>query len=277
MSQMSVLKNRVKSCFLAASLLAACYLLGPGPLVMASSSSEEALRARVEQCYNAFQQGDWPKAEKYLTKDSKPIYRSQTKKPLLAYQIQSIKLEPDGRSATVVVLVPIVSAAMPRPMPVPKTTLWRLIGHVWYMELQSPDSNARQGMFSALTRRAPPPTPLSISKDLKFESTWCGLGNVESSATPVARFRFTNVSTHVVTLADIQLGCDCLRLKTQQMEYKPGESGTLEIEFDPASLGLSIEESFSQAVVLKTEPGGGYVMLNIGALVVPASAPPAKP
>jgi len=277
MLQMSVLKNRVKRRFLAASLLAACYLLAPGPLVMASSSSEEALRARVEQCYSALQQGDWRKAEKYVTKDSKPIYRSQTKKPLAAYQIQSIKIEPDGRTATVVVLVPIVSAAMPRPMPVPRTTLWRLINHVWYMELYDSDPNARQEIFSMAPGRVPSPTPLSFSKDLKFESTWCSLGNVESGATPVARFHFTNVSTHSVTLDDIQLGCDCLRLKTQPKEYKPGESGTLEIEFDPASLGFTVEESFSQAVVLKTEPGGMYVKLTIAALVAPAPKPPAKP
>jgi hypothetical protein len=280
MLQMSVLKKRVKRCLLAASLLTAGCLLAPGPLAMASSSSEEALRARVEQCYSALQQGDWPKVEKYLTKDSKPIFRAQTqKKPLLAYKIQSIKLEPDGQTATVVVQVPIMSAAMPRPIPVPSTTLWRLKNRVWYMELSRarPDANAQQALFNMGPKAGRAPTPIVTSRDLKFESTWCGLGNVESGETPVAKFAFKNVSTHSVTLAEVQLGCDCLRLKTQQKEYKPGESGTLEIEFDPARLGLTMEESFSQVVVLKIEPGDANILLTIGARVAPAPQPPAKP
>ena len=277
-AQMSVLKNTVRRCFLAASLLAACYVLAPGALVVASSSSEEALRARVEQCYSALQQGDWHKVEKYLTKGSREVFRGQTKGPLVGYRIQSIKLEPDGRTASVVVLVPLVAAMMPKPIPVPQTTLWRLVNRAWYMELYpTPDPSAQQWLFdTAPTTPHAQSSPL-FSKDLKFESTWCSLGNVESGATPVARFHFTNVSTHSVTLDDIQLGCDCLRLKTQPKEYKPGESGTLEIEFDPASLGFTVEESFSQAVVLKTEPGGMYVKLTIAALVAPAPKPPAKP
>ena len=278
MWQMSVLNKRVKRCLLAASLLTACCLLAPGPLAMASSSSEEALRARVEQCYTALQQGDWLKVEKYLTKDSKPIFRAQTqKKPLLAYKIESIKLEPDGQSATVVVLVPIMSAAMPRPIPVPNTTQWRLKNRVWYMDLPRPDPNAKAALTSMAPKVMKPGPALVFSKDLKFESTWCGLGNVQSGETPIAKFAFKNVSTHSVTLTEVQLGCDCLRLKTQQKEYKPGESGTLEIEFDPASLGFTMEESFNQVVVLRTEPGEGHVLLTIAARVAPAPQPPAKP
>lgn len=266
-------------CTLAAWLSVELCLLVAGTPVIASSSSEEALRARVEQCYSALQQGDWPKVEKYLTKDSKPIFRRQTKNPLMAYKIQSIKLEPDGQTATVVILVPIMSAAMPRPIPVPSTTLWRLKNRVWYMELSrpQPDANAQQALFNMAPKVARASAPMVTSKDLKFESAWCGLGIVQSGETPVAKFAFKNVSTHSVTLAEVQLGCDCLRLKTQQKEYKPGESGTLEIEFDPASLGFTVEESFTQAVILKTEPGGGYVLLTIAARVAPAPEPPAKP
>jgi hypothetical protein len=104
---------------------------------MAVSSSEEALRARVEQCYSALQQGDWRKVEKYLTKDSKPLFRSENKKPLTAYQIQSINIESDGRTAWVVVQVHLVSAVLPRPILVPKSSVWRLVNRVWYMSRQT--------------------------------------------------------------------------------------------------------------------------------------------
>jgi hypothetical protein len=106
---------------------------------------------------------------------------------------------------------------------------------------------------------------------------WRSLGIVEGRGTQVVRFPFKNVSTHVVTLADIQLGCDCLRLKTPQREYKPGESGALEIEFDLSKLSLNRDQSFIQDILFKTEPGGAYVKLTIAALVTSSPAPPAKP
>jgi hypothetical protein len=243
----------------------------------AASSSEEALRARVEQCYNALQQGDWQKVEKYLTKDSKPLFRDQNKRPFPSYRIQSIKIEPDGRTASVVVQVPVFSATVPKPILVPKKSLWRLINRVWYMELPRPAPDAQQSLFDMAPKALTPAPPLAFSKDLKFESTWCSLGNVEGNGSRVARFPFTNVSTHVVRLADIQLGCDCLRLKTEQKEYKPGESGTLEIEFDSSKLGINTEQSFTQDIIFRTEPGGAYFKLTIAALVAPAPTPPAKP
>jgi len=277
-AQMSVLKNTVRRCFLAASLLAACYVLAPGALVVASSSSEEALRARVEECYSALQQGDWHKVEKYLTKGSREVFRGQTKGPLVGYRIQSIKLEPDGRTASVVVLVPLVTATMPRPIPVSKTTLWRLVNGAWYMDLlPSPDPRAQEWLSGAAPTPPHGRSPSLFSQDLKFDSTWVSVGVVEDGKTRLARFTFTNVSTHAVTLSEFQLGCDCLRLKTGQKEYQPGQTATLEFEFDPSRFGVDTEESFNQGVMIKTEPGGAYVKLTIAALVAPAPKPPAKP
>lgn len=277
MLEFTSIKKRTASCLWATCLSALLCLLTEGAPVMAASSSEEALRARVEQCYTALQQGNWQKVEKYLTKDSKPLFRDQAKKPLAAYQIQSIKIEPDGRTATVVVQVPIISAMTPKPLLVPKTSLWRMVNHAWYMELPKPDPSAQRSLFETAPKTArSTPGPL-YSRDLKFEALWRSLGVVEGNGTQVVRFPFKNVSTHVVTLTDVQLGCDCLRLKTPQMEYKPGESGVLEIEFDPSKLSVNSDQSFMQDILFKTEPGGAYVKLTIAALVTTSPAPPAKP
>jgi hypothetical protein len=277
--KMSVLKKkRVKCYWLAASLLSACYLLAPVALVMASSSSEEALRARVEQCYSALQQGDWHKVEKYLTKGSRGIFRNQTKNPLLGYRIQSIKLEPDGRTASVVVLVPLVTAMMPKPMPVPKTTLWRLVNGAWYLDLFPSPGPSAQEWLSGTAPTPPHERSASLfSRDLKFDSTWFSLGIVEDSKIQVVQFTFTNVSTHAVTLSEFQLGGDHLRLKTEQKEYQPGQTATLEFEFDPSRLGVPAGEPFTQDIMIRTEPGGAYVKLTIGGLVAAGPAPPAKP
>jgi hypothetical protein len=266
-------------------LLLCLFVLAQGTPVKAASSSDDALRARVAQCYGALEQGDWKKAEKYLTKESKPLFRSQTKKPLLGYQIESIKIDPDGRTASVVVQLPVVSAATPKPILVPRPTLWRLVNHTWYLDLPRPNPGDQEAIFGAtpntgIPNTAPPssvppkvPSSFGYSKDLKFESTWSGLGRVTGSAVKTARFAFTNVGTRVVTLADFQLGCDCLRLKTRQMEYKPGESGALEIEFDASKLHYNRTESFQQDIVFKAEPSGAYVKLTIAALVLGPDSP----
>jgi hypothetical protein len=245
---------------------------------MGVSSSEEGLRARVEQCYSALQQGDWAKVEKYLTKASKPLFRNQPKKPLAEYKIQSIKLEPDGRSASVIVLVPLVSPVQPRPIPVPQTTLWRLEGRTWCMDLvPKPSADAQQWLSGGTFTTPQGPSGPVFSRDLKFDSTWLSLGIVDDRKPRMARFTFRNVGTHVVTLSEFQIGSQFLRLKTQQKEYKVGESGTLEFEFDPSSLGNDDEEAITQDVMIKTEPGGAYVKLTIAVLVARVPTPPVKP
>jgi hypothetical protein len=278
MLQTRVIKRGVHGCFPAAGLLTALCLLAAGVPVMASSSSEEALRTRVEQWYAALQQGDWSRMEKYLTKESKPIFRSQAKKPVLAHQIQSIKLDPGADTASVVVQIPVFSPLAPQPVPMPQTTQWRLVKGVWYLELSKPDPNAMQWLLGTARRPATPaPPPPKVSPELKFQSTWVGLEYVHHGEVKVARFPFTNISDHEVAMEVIQQGCDCLRMKTQQKEFKPGESGVLEFEFDPSYLQFNVEQPITIAVVLKTQPGGAQTRLTIAALLEPGDGPPPKP
>jgi hypothetical protein len=259
-------------------LLAALCLLAAGVPVTASSSSEEALRTRVEQWYAVLQQGDWSRAEKYLTKESKPIFRSEAKKPVLAHQIESIKLDPGGDTASVVVQIPVFAPLMHQPFPMPQTTQWRLVKGVWYLELPRPDPHDMQSLLE--TARRPPtpaPPPPKVPTELKFQTTWVGLEYIHHGEVKVARFPFTNVSDHVVAVEVIQLGCDCLRMKTQQKEFKPGESGVLEFELDPSHLQFDVEHSFTTAVVLKTQPGGAQAILTMAAMLEPGDGPPPRP
>jgi hypothetical protein len=78
-------------------------------------------------------------------------------------------------------------------------------------------------------------------------------------------------------LSEFQLGCDCLRLKTEQKEYQPGQTATLEFEFDPSRLGVAAGEPFTHDIMIRTEPGGSYVKLTIGGGVAAGPAPPARP
>jgi hypothetical protein len=278
MLQTRVIKGRVRAGFLVAGLLTALCLLAGGVPVMASLSSEEALRTRVDQLYTALQRGDWSRAEKYYTKESKQIFRSQAKKPVLAHQIQSIKLDPGGDTASVVVQIPVFWPMMPKPIPQAQTTQWRRVKGVWYMELAMPGPNVMQSLLGTSPRPpTTPPPPPPVSSDLEFQSTWVSIEYVHHGEVKVARFPFTNVSNHEVAVEVIQLGSDCLRMKTQRKQFKPGESGVLEFEFDPSNLQFNVEQSFTIAAWLKTQPGGAQVILTIAAMLEPGDAPPPKP
>jgi hypothetical protein len=239
---------------------------------MAASSSEQALRTRVDQLYGALQQGDWRRVEKYLTKDSVPIFRSQAKRPVERYEIHSIKLEPSGDSAAVEVQIPSYTGFGAGPIPSIQDTRWRLIKGRWYVQLANP--RALSTLFPGSPTQQPSSPPLSAgSKDLKFQDTWAGLGYVHKGEVKVARFAFTNVSQHVVRVADVQTGGDILKMKTQQKEFKPGEAGVFEFELNPSGLSFNIEQALTLTVLLTTEPEHAYTQLTIGAILVPGSAP----
>jgi len=261
---------------LCTGLLTVLSLVSATATVVAASSSEEALRGRVEQLYGALQQGDWRQVEKYLTKDSKPIFRSQPKKAVPGYHIQSIKLEASGDRADVVVQIPVFSGFTPGPVQVPETTRWRLVKGNWYLQLSSP--HGTQSPFGMPPQgQASSPPPSLHSTDLKFESTWAGLGTIHQGEVKVARFAFTNVSQRVVTISEGQTSCDCLRLKTAQKEYKPGETGVIEYELDPSSLSFNVKSALTLTVMLATEPEHAYTQLTIAAMLSPGPAPPLAP
>jgi hypothetical protein len=277
MLQIKAIKQKVDAYVPVAGLLAVLCLLAEAVPLAASLSSEEALRTRVEQVYAAYQQGDWSRVEKYLTKESRPSFRSRAKKPVLAYKIQSIKLDLGGDTASVVVLIPVLAPMMSQPVATPQTTQWRLVKGVWYMELFKPDPSAMQSLLGGAPRpSAPAPPPPIISAELKFQTTWVGLEYVHRGEVKAARFPFTNVTNHEVSVEITQLGCDCLRLKTQQKAFKPGESGVLEFEFDPSNLQFQVEQPITIGIMLKTQPGGAQAKLTIAAMLEPGNEPPPK-
>jgi len=278
MLKMQTGETRVGNSALAAGLLAAMWLLSGGALPLAASSSEQSLRTRVEGLYGALQQGSWAEVEKYLAKESRPTFRYQEKKPLLGYQIDSIKLDPSGNTAAVVVMVPTLLPIAPQPILKPQKTQWRLVRGVWYCEFSKPDPQAAQAAFIAPSHpQAHAPGLRLGSEDLKFQYVWVSLGETHGSEMKVARFPFTNISNHNVSLAEVEISCDCLRLKTQQKEFKPGEAGVIEFEFNPSSLQSDRVQALTLAVVVKTQPENAVTKLTMGTALVPDSEKPAGP
>lgn len=248
-------------------------LFGVDPQQQTQDPKEQAVRARVETFYNLLIARDWTKAESLVTEGSKEGFRKQPKRPLASFEIQSIKLDNAGAAATVLVREQIIGN-MASIYPLDQTTVWRLLPDGWYADVSKDYDNAPKATFSPLREGASRLTGTAASKDLKFKTDWYGLGKVRDGEVKVASFPFTNISNHVVTLADVTSGCECMRLKTQQKEYKPGESGVLEIEFDPSSLHVTIAQAFTGTVFVKDAPEGAITALTLSGRLLPHASQP---
>jgi len=260
-----------------AGLIALLSLLPANTRVLADSPSEQALRARVDQLYSALRQSDWKKVEKYLTKDSRRIFRSQPKKTITEYQVDSVKVETDGRSAQVVVRLPGPPTMIAGPpIFLPQTTRWQLVGGKWFMELRDPHLAGRLP-GPGDQQQAPGPHFTINSSDLKFDSTYASVGFVHKGEVKVARFPFTNVSQRTVTVADVQSTCPCLRLTSQQKEFKPGEAGAIELTFDPSTFGFKSRLALTLTVSVQTEPEHALTQLTVAAALTPGSEQPQHP
>ena len=214
-------------------------------------NQEQALRARVGEFCSLLQAGRWTEAEAYVTQESKDGFRDWQRQRFLGFEVESVKLDAAGQEAQVTARVKTLFAVSPTPVPVPWMTRWRLVDGLWY--LVAADSQ----------RRDPPqlPNPDQIKssrassrppEELKFKGHRYGLGIIQPGQVKVARFPFTNVTDHVVTLTGVLTGCECLRVKTEKKEYQPGESGELVIEFD----SVGYKDQYNQTILVKTDPGG---------------------
>lgn len=236
-------------------------LVGPFLSRATEASREAALRKRVEEFYRLLQQGNRAEAEKYVVEESRKSLGKEYPELVPRFEIDSIQLDADGQQATVMVRVEAFMPSLAKPVLIPRSTRWRLVEGTWYVIL--PKQEAKPA-----ARRGPPPP------EIKFETLHQDLGTTQPGHIKTARFPFTNISNHVVTIAQVLTGCDCLKARDDKKTYKPGETGELIVDFDPAGAQFELDNvAFSQTITVKTDPGGAITPLIITCRV--SSAPKA--
>jgi len=259
------------------SLVLVCALVLPyaGGRFMAASTpsaqasqAEQALRKRVEEFFSFWQAGNWTKAEEYVTEESKQAFLAEKKGTLPRVEVDALDLSEDQQRAKATVRIYITSPFSPKPFPFTKTTEWRQVNGVWFCDWLASTGGAGKDLSDIRKEGMSPPA----AEQLKFKGHKYGLGQVWPKQIKAARFPFTNVTDHEVKLASIDTGCKCLQAKTEKKVYKPGETGELVVEFNPAGY----KERYVQTIVVKTDPGDITTYLMVGAYVVPPSPPPGQ-
>ena len=236
-------------------------LLAPSVL----RSREASLRKRVEEFYALEQLGHWDRAEGYVAADSQENFRKQPKNAFLGFKVDSVKVESNGREGTAVIEAQVVTNVGASPLAMPRASQWRWINGAWYVVVPNPtNGKSLQEFLDTATAKAP-----THPEELKFKGHHYKLGFVQPDQIKVARFPFTNVTDHAVTLTSIETSCPCLQVKSEKKEFKPGESGEVAIEFNPAGY----ERDYAQTVVVKTDPGDLTTFLAVMAYVMPKGKP----
>lgn len=254
-------RNRIVVVGLAILLCVGC-LIPSAVLAQTASKQEEALKARVQEFYRLLQVAQPTDAEPFVTKDTLDNFRNTTKKAFVSYELESVKVEPDGKTGTAKVNIQTIIPFSTTPAMVPVTTQWKLQDGDWRVVMPKPQDMAtlKDAFEQAKKQKNEPPPP---PDELKFKGKKFGFGIIAPGQIKVARFPFTNVTDHVVTLREVLTGCDCLTVKTEKKEYKPGESGEVVIQFDPTG----IEDLYRQTILVRTDPGGLKTLLNVDGFV----------
>jgi len=235
------------------------------------ADQEKAVRARVESFYTLLQTGKLLQADAYVTEGSRERFRDQGFRPILSFEIQSVKLDPSGKAATAAILVESMSALMASPVQRVETLQCQLVDGVWYVEIPKASETTLGTPFTTMPSHAgSPATP--AKEELKLKGHTYLLGKVYTGHTKTARFPFTNTTDHVVTISKLDPGSECLKVRALKKSYQPGESGEVVVDFDPGNRLLD----FSQTMVLTTDPGGIITYLTVKAYIITPPTPAAQ-
>jgi hypothetical protein len=234
---------------------------------------EESLRKRVAELYSLLQLGRWDQAEAYITVESRENFRRQQKSLFLGFKVDSIKLDPDGKEAIVRLQVQqVMGQGPPTPITAPQTTRWVFADNLWYLVVPDPANQDKE--FHALFDKPGGRAPASLRpEELKFKGHRYIMGKIQPGQIKVARFPFTNVTDHPVSISSVETGCPCLEAKVEKKEFKPGESGEIAITFNPAGY----EREYVETVVVKTDPGDSTTYLTVTGYIIPRELQGRKP
>jgi len=104
----------------------------------------------------------------------------------------------------------------------------------------------------------------NLAPEIKFEKMICDFGKVGPSAKQTGEFKFTNIGEGLLEITKVGKCCGVVT-RLDKMEYAPGESGTLIVEWNSGPLESTMTR---QLVVHSNDPNTPAANLTIKAEVV---------
>lgn len=107
------------------------------PFRSAPPEEVEALKARVDNFYTLFQQGQFREAETFVAEEARDVYYNAPKARIFGYKIRSAEFNPDLNEATVLMTVETLTALSSSPLQQPLQSTWKRVDGEWYLWLEA--------------------------------------------------------------------------------------------------------------------------------------------
>ncbi len=135
---------------------------------------------------------------------------------------------------------------------------------------ENTDAEKRLRVIATIEEYFPPLTAEEVAQapNLKFEKTTHNFGSVKENKTVQTLINFTNTGKSELNIRSIKPNCGCTVAKMEKDAFAPGESGTLQIEFNAQGRRGSQQKSI---VIFSNDPIEPTQRLIIKAKVLDAS------
>lgn len=89
---------------------------------------------------------------------------------------------------------------------------------------------------------------------ITFEEVVHDFGNIAPGSKVVCEFKFTNTGNSLLKITEVTKSCGCTPHTLEKMEYEPGESGTLKVEYNAGRQSASVRKTLSVSSNDETKP-----------------------
>ena len=89
---------------------------------------------------------------------------------------------------------------------------------------------------------------------IMFEEVVHDFGNIGPGSKNVCEFKFTNTGDSLLRITEVSKTCGCTPYTLEKMEYKPGESGTLKVEYNASGQPAPVRKTLFVSSNDKAKP-----------------------
>lgn len=101
--------------------------------------------------------------------------------------------------------------------------------------------------------------PVATNAEATFDQMNHDYGRLASGKSAVHKFAFKNTGSEVLVIQQVRTSCGCTAAALDKKEYAPGESGTIDVTFNPKGKGVQAKT----VTVIHNGKNGPETMLNI--------------
>lgn len=194
------------------------------------AAREKQLTKRAEEFYHLMVTAEWMKVMPYVTEDTRPIWVAQSKNPIDAYQVKSVEIAADGKSAEVNVDVTFrYAATATAPFTEGQKSEWVYQHGQWFIKLRP-----RKSMIEYFNQISPNPGSLP-PQPISFEPNPIRVPVPAEGAEAVLQVSFENITGGNVELKNLTTNCPCAKVEVDKTELLPSEKGKLTLRYRPDS------------------------------------------